>query len=108
MKAERPTSITIGPLTWAIDYNAATLALADKMERTDRIGVTSTRELLIRIDGDMPEPHVTETLHHELLHAILYTHGIRVPHEERTVAALSPTLLDTLQRNPALIAYLTV
>lgn len=49
---------------------------------------------------------------HEVLHACLYQTCLREMevwgknHEEAIVVALAPILLDTLRRNPKLVAYL--
>lgn len=49
-----------------------------------------------------------ETLLHEVLHACFVVMATPLEHdvEEETIGALSPVLLDTLRRNPALTAYL--
>jgi hypothetical protein len=52
-----------------------------------------------------------EILLHEILHALLATSGVASEmgekREEGLVRALSPWLLDLLQRNPRLVSYLT-
>lgn len=50
------------------------------------------------------------TLLHEALHAVWSTTGLRQLDndlEEQVVVGLAPLLLDTLKRNPDLVAFLT-
>lgn len=62
--------------------------------------------------GEWSADYIAGTLLHEVLHAI-WKQGCSAdttlgdgPTEERAVCLLTPILLDTLRRNPALIAYL--
>ena len=52
-----------------------------------------------------------DTLLHEVVHAILWQTGLQArfdgDSEEEFVRCFSPALLDTLQRNPKFVAYLT-
>jgi hypothetical protein len=53
-----------------------------------------------------PRARVAVTLLHEVVHAIFKIAGLPNEKEEDTVTRLSPLLLDTLRRNPDLVAYL--
>ena len=72
------------------------------------LGEWDGRNLLVKIRSDQAAGQQRDTLLHEILHAVVTVVGQEC-HEgiEDVVAALSPTLLDTLRRNPDLVKYLT-
>lgn len=115
MTPERPAGVTVGPSTYDISYDADELARRDKADRANRYGMADHGQLRIIVEGTNPEDVVRETLCHEILHAVIDVHGLAAhlddrgsvdETEERIVAGLSPALLDTLRRNPAVAAYL--
>lgn len=63
----------------------------------------------ITIEPDQKGNFLRDTLLHEVLHACLFAAagGMTTDEEERLVASLTPVLLDTLRRNPGLLAFLT-
>lgn len=64
-----------------------------------------------RIRLDETVAHRRTVLLHEVIHQVWASTGLPAieavePHEEVIIRALSPLLLDTLQRNPGLVDYL--
>ena len=75
------------------------------------LGVSDHSKCRIRIrDGEQSESQYRDTMLHEVLHAIVaQTYAQKAfakEDDEQAVAVLSTHLLDTLRRNPALVAYL--
>lgn len=71
-----------------------------------RIGECDIHELVIKLDPDLPPDQLAVTLLHEVLHGIWYV-GANLAGkvtQEDAIDALTPTLLDTLRRNPALVS----
>ena len=71
-------------------------------------GLTEPRSERITLEPGQSPNFKRDTFLHELLHACLFASGMPLGHEEeeRIVSALTPILLDTLRRNPAVVAYL--
>tara|TARA_Y100000389_G_C17351028_1_gene458475 strand:+ start:565 stop:993 length:429 start_codon:yes stop_codon:yes gene_type:complete len=71
------------------------------------MGSTDVANNVISIDTSYNEEVVRETLLHELMHALLNdTHVVDEEVEEKLVRVLSPKLMDTCKRNPALVEFL--
>lgn len=95
------------------DPNAA----LDRHEKAGAIGITNVQMGVIRLrGGGENQPHnVRDTVLHEVIHTVLslgYLDGQQDVFKngrqaERVVEVLSTHLLDTLRRNPELVAYLT-
>jgi len=64
--------------------------------------------LRLMVNPNMPPDQIADTLLHEMLHAIWYTvqAGLDEDEQERVVGSIASTLLDTLRRNPSLVAFL--
>lgn len=95
-----PKSIQVGPYTLTIE------------ERTgDELGTFHGESQRIEVSPHQGADSQADTVLHEVLHACFHVAGLRKdfpePKEERLVSALSSLLLDTLRRNPQLVAYLT-
>jgi hypothetical protein len=60
----------------------------------------------IVLDSRQATDYLAVTLLQEVVHAIFKIAGLPNEKEEDTVTRLSPLLLDTLRRNPDLVAYL--
>jgi len=105
--SEVPRRLKLGPHRFTIDSEPATGRL---LRDEDARGDSRPDQLLIRIDTDRPHSAVAETLLHEALHCAWHLTSLRSYHdsdaEEAVVAALSPLLLEMLQRNPKLVTYL--
>lgn len=103
-----PQRVQIGPYAYAVVSDALS---HDRYESTARVGCYGAiryTEHRILID---PHAHIERqrvALFHEVIHGcddLAGTNGIE--EEEQIITALAPLLLDTLRRNPALVAYLT-
>ena len=104
-----PTTIQVGPFRFTVIANGQAIANVRKnSQQGSRIGETMFTDLTITLDPDLPPVLLAEALLHEVLHCCWWTCGL--PDEQLThesgVRALSPILLDTLRRNPLLVAYL--
>lgn len=98
-----PANIQVGPQT----YHLAKVAhLADTH---DKWGITSHGHSEIQICADQEASKERVTVLHEALHAVWFNAGDRrdKQDEEGAIRILASGLLDTLRRNPELVAYLT-
>lgn len=107
-----PAVVEVGPYRYTVT--------SDELERL-RIEHAEARQLSGRTDHDQLRIHVAmtadvavdtrrDTLCHEVLHTLAFLSGLSAEwgseKEEAVVRRLSPLLLDTLRRNPDLVAYL--
>lgn len=107
---EIPHSVKVGPHTYKIvrkrgEMNQKRIDMAER----DLVGQCDHAILQITVDPDLANGAQKDTLLHEVLHAVYNVVGAEGQKlaEEETIVRLTPTLLDTLQRNPGLVAYLT-
>lgn len=103
-----PERIVLGPHTWRILTDDADGHLIHEGDR----GRTDANSLTIRVDArTLAEGALRDTVLHECLHACWDTAGLSAheadAHQEQLITSLVPQLLDLLQRNPDLVAYLT-
>lgn len=106
-RPSRPSSVKIGPFTWAIkswdvraSNNSGAYGLCDKSTQT------------ILIEDGMPPQWERHIVLHEMLHACYCVAGLRELHgaddqEEAHVALLAIALIGVLQENPEMVAYLS-
>jgi hypothetical protein len=105
-----PSTIVIGPMRARVAVDELEHNRACREQKRDLLGSWSGRELLITVEPGMPHDQIVDTLVHEVLHAIVDIHGVDLgdeEREERVVGQLSPVLVDTLRRNPHLVAFIT-
>ena len=96
-----PQSVTVGPVAFAIKADEEVTDAARCWGRIDYARQS------ISIDPRAGDDHIAVTVLHETLHALCHIAGIGDKDtEEQMVTKMSPLLLDTLRRNPALVAYL--
>ena len=101
-----PSSIQIGPLPFTItdDLNAYhATAVENGAAVWGRIEYGKGRIIL---DPDQTVAHKRMALFHEVLHGAWHLTDRKHEEDEALMLALSGPLLDTLRRNPALVAYL--
>lgn len=95
-----PSVIQIGPYRFAVELNET----ADSGQF-----LHESQKILIGPENG-PDARA-DTLLHEVLHGHFVLLGLREDIskklEEKIVLALAPLLLDTLRKNPKLVAYLT-
>ena len=100
-----PRRLKVGPHRYAVECST------DLLFHGDRRGSTDVDRHRIIVASDLAPSLTRETVLHELLHALWDTTPLRLEpiskREEDVVTALAPPLLDTLRRNPKLVAYLT-
>lgn len=107
-----PKSVQVGSVRYAVQCDETAGLQAKVNEQTTAcLGSADHPAQLIRIDPNQGPDQLADTLLHEVMHAVFAFVGLHesplAKHEERIVAALTPTLLDTLRRNPDLVAYVT-
>lgn len=112
--AKIPTHVQVGPWKITVVCDAAELAKEQAKARDGRVGSYDSNGQRVIIDPDLGPDQTAGTLLHEVLHACFSTAGLDGEDlknsedvEEAVVRSLEPILLDTLRRNPSLIAYLT-
>lgn len=107
-----PKKIIVGPFTFAVERVPDLLETCKASEGEDieiLFGRIDWRRQAILLEANMEPETLRETLLHEICHLIWHVVGgldEEKLEEERVVRMISPTLLDTFDRNPALVAYL--
>ena len=101
-----PTHIQVGPMRYTLAIDQAAI---NEINPT-AFGRTRNKEQSIVLSAGQGPDQEADTVLHETLHACFTVAGIseRMTDTlaEETINALSPLLLDTLRRNPELVAYL--
>jgi|688.fasta_scaffold478306_2 hypothetical protein len=111
MSQKKPKDVQVGPFTFTIKSDKASMDSArGRFESLDAIGFMSIHEQTIFIDPELQGDINIDTLLHEILHAIFEVVGLKnhfeEKEEEQIIAAMSPTLLDTLRRNVEVTDYI--
>ena len=105
-----PQHLQVGPFTYEVAVDQARIDRAGHEAHTEYAGLSNHERLTIVLMQGLAVEVERETLLHEVLHCVVNAAGrpsSRGPLEqEEWVLAASPGLLDTLLRNPQLIAYL--
>lgn len=107
-----PAAVIVGPFKYRVSSKRADLATARRDDPSLFSGRTDHASLRILLDPDQCDAKAAlqEVLLHEVLHTLTRMTGIAVEIddklEERLVNRLAPALLDVLQRNPRLVAFL--
>lgn len=98
--APMPKSIKVGAHVYTI--------LRKPKSQFEEEGLCVSDKLEITIRQRLKRSKAQEVLVHELIHAAGYpSFWDKWPGEEKFVVAVSPVLLQVLQDNPDLVAYLT-
>lgn len=97
------------PKTVRVGAHTYTILRKTKAAMNGDHGECDTNTLQISIQKRLRKSVAQETLVHELLHSCNYPTfiGKKQTTEEEIVEALSPVLLQVIQGNPDLLAYLT-
>jgi hypothetical protein len=104
-----PPVVQVGPYRFTVRCDTPSIAVKSQESGNKKpMGLTDTLNLTIDIDPKCAPDQRADTLLHEVLHTIICTVGgwEKGWTEEDAISALSPTLLDTLRRNPDLVRYL--
>jgi hypothetical protein len=105
-----PESVIIGPYRYAItvDHEAMERLRNRGESGGGNAGTADYHQLQITIDGDMAAEMIADTLLHEIMHCCYRVSGLgrgKIT-EEEAIEHMTPVLLDTLRRNPAVTRYL--
>jgi hypothetical protein len=102
-----PGAIQIGPLEYTITEDELERLRSDVQEgMVATYGRIRYGSCQIQIDPDQSIQHKRAGLLHEVLHGCWHQIGGDVPYEEEAIQRLCMPLLDTLRRNPQLVAFL--
>lgn len=105
-----PGKLRIGPLRVRVKVDRAAMDRASTDHGEQLLGQADVATCRILLEPMMTPDAMRETLLHEVLHYTCSLTGLSEhlgdKEEEQLVQRLSPILLDTLQRNPKLVAYL--
>jgi hypothetical protein len=105
--SQLPERVQIGPYRYAVRADAEALKDYEHSNRSSVWGCIRWKEGEILLDPEAQAQKHRETLLHEVIHGCNYVAGTAgMGKEERFTTALAPTLLDTLRRNPELVAFL--
>lgn len=104
-----PSTIAVGPFRYRVSTNKAERREVEAEQRSLVNGHSDHDLLVIVVDAELAADVVAETTVHEVLHALTYLAGLSTAwgadKEEDVVRRLAPLLLDTLRRNPDLVAF---
>lgn len=104
-----PTSVQIGPYRYRISADADEhRRVAAELERNGLAGTADHKHQLITLDADAGMDQQRDTLLHEILHGCCMVAQAQKEklREEEWICLVTPTLLDTLRRNPEVAAWL--
>ncbi|MEM6280576.1 MAG: ImmA/IrrE family metallo-endopeptidase [Chloroflexota bacterium] len=90
-----PGHVKIGHFSWTVKG-------VESFDSDGTWGECDHEALEIRIKESLPEPHLTATFVHELMHAMLAHCGI-MEHDEQHINALSIRLVEVLRDNPDVV-----
>lgn len=111
-KAKLPDVVVVGPFRYIVSGDELARLRVEHAELKTLSGHTDHDALIVHVDTTAAAAPDTrrDTLLHEVLHAVAFTAGISAElgntKEEEIIRRMSPLLLDTLRRNPALVAYI--
>ncbi len=104
-----PNAIQIGPIRYRVTSDKADYYKAAADGLTHFWGHIGISQAVITLDPDQSDDHTRWALLHEVLHGCWHTtepDGQQFT-EEQAIRTLAGPLLDTLRRNPDLVAFLT-
>ena len=101
-----PKHITIGPLTFTVKTDKETINQATADSHVSFYANIRFSQNDILIDPEQHIHHQRMTLLHEVLHGCFHVTMLDKKWEETAVRLLTGPLLDTLRRNPDLVAFL--
>ena len=109
MTARVPERLQVGPFAFTVTTDASAVARMRHEANDGRYAQTDLSHLQITVDAELPAGQVRDSMLHETLHAVIATAGgwPKELSEEDAVRRFAPLLLDTLRRNPHLVAFLT-
>ncbi len=94
------SQVQVGPIAYTIEFDDRAADAANCWGRIDY-----ARQSIL-LDSKASPDHLAVTVLHEILHAVLHSVGIEKDPAEDVISRSTPTLLDTLRRNPKLVHYL--
>jgi Zn-dependent peptidase ImmA (M78 family) len=111
MTNDAPKKIKVGPFTFKVKLVTKTKqfkSIPKGLHPNDLMGRFSLQEGTIYLKDKLPNSVKSETLFHELLHAVWETTGGTTTEleEEKIISMISPTLLAALKDNKELRRYL--
>lgn len=104
-----PKEVRVGPVVYKVVLDHEKLRHEEHRNSSFSWGFTDKISGEILLDPDVNTDRQKQSLVHELLHAVAdfaATCDQRLS-EEDWITRMAPALLDTLQRNPELVMYLT-
>lgn len=101
-----PRSIIIGPLVYTVKDDEASHAREVWKSSKGGWGAINYGPGEIVLDPEQNTAHKRASLLHEILHGCWHLTDPQIEGEEAAIRILSLPLLDTLRRNPDLVAYL--
>ena len=110
MKVRVPERVKVGPLVFEVVADEAQHKELCDSRNEYVYGAIRVSKQVIFLDPNLPLGQLQDTLLHEVLHAIWWVAGFRGEKErvteEEVIERTTSILLDTLQRNPQLTAFL--
>ena len=105
-----PALLDIAGTPYEVRWDEASINRAMRDASEHLSGSTDTQQQKILVNPDLGPMQQRRTLLHEVLHAVWECSGLHAAvdgsNEEPVIRGLEAPLLETLRRNPKLIAYL--
>lgn len=105
-----PNRVQVGPYSVRVIRDQAIIDRSRVEDAsTSRMAVYNRWRLTITMTPELAEGLARQVLLHEVIHACYHAAGLADDKltEEEVACCVTPVLLETLRRNPALVAYLT-
>lgn len=106
-----PPSVQVGHVRYKVVVDELAILKAGLAEGGDLDGSCDERSQRIVLNPSLGPDVLAESFTHELLHAVFFVGSVEqmigTDKTETVIRAISPTLLETLRRNPDVVAYLT-
>jgi hypothetical protein len=106
-----PRSVQIGPYRYTVVLDQVALDRMNAEQGSIAAGRCDREGQRLLIQPKMGPDSLREVFFHEVLHALTELTGLDQElgeeADEKVVLRLAPMLIDTFQRNPSLVRYLT-
>lgn len=108
MSVALPGSIQVGPYRYTLTCSQAAIDRGSVSLQSRCAGYTQHHTLTMALEPELAPDYAAETVLHEVLHAVNHVMGLGEGKysDEEFCKRVAPMLLDTLRRNPQLVAYL--
>lgn len=101
-----PSRVQIGPFIYTVTEDESAYNKKSVDEGAALWGHIAYGKSEITVNPDQGAGHKRMSLLHEVLHGVWHLHDVKHESDEELLRSMTASLLDTLRRNPDLVAYL--